>query len=75
MIKSIVAASVLSLAFSGAAFAQATVTGAPAGALPDTAEPNGSGAKGKPHHHYSRHAQLRHHIRHTAPASSGTMQP
>jgi hypothetical protein len=28
-----------------------------------------------PHHHYSRHAQRRHHIRHTAPASSGTMQP
>jgi len=77
MIKSLVAASVITLAFGGTALAQATVTGAPAGEQPVTQEPNGSGAAGMPHHrrHYSHHAQ-RHHMRH-APGSAapGTTQP
>jgi hypothetical protein len=41
----------------------------------DFAEPNGSGAQGMPHHHNVHHAQRRRHMRHTAPASSGTTQP
>ncbi len=77
MIKSILVVSVLSLASGGAALAQATITGAPAGQMPDTQEPYGSGAAGMPHaHHMTRHAQRRHHMRHTAtPAAGGSTQP
>ncbi len=77
MVKSILIAAAFSLAFGGAALAQATVTGAPAGQMPDTQEPHGSGAAGMPHAHtMSHHAYRRHHVRRaTAPAASGSTQP
>ena len=77
MVKTIVAASVVSLAFGGAALAQATITGAPAGQMPVTAEPHGSGAQGMPHaHHYRHHAQRHHHMRSSGGATpTGATQP
>jgi hypothetical protein len=55
MTKTLTIAAVLSIGVAGSAFAQATVTGAPAGTAPETAEPMVR------HHHYYRHHHYHHH--------------
>ena len=58
MIKTLAAAAVLSLGLSGYALAQSTVTGAPAGTAPETAEPM------PVHHHHHHHHYVHHHHHH-----------
>ena len=57
MMKSLVTAAVLSCGLTGYALAQATVTGAPEGTAPVTAEP-------MPHHHHHWHHHYWHHHHH-----------
>jgi hypothetical protein len=59
MIKSIVAAAVLTIGLAGYAVAQETTTGAPAGEAPMTQEP----APMAPHHHVVHH-HVMHHVHH-----------
>ena len=61
MIRSLAAAAVLSLGLTGYALAQATITGAPAGTAPVTAEP-------MQHHHHHHHHHHMHHEMAPAPA-------
>ncbi|HEY3624409.1 MAG TPA: hypothetical protein VGL12_18800 [Roseiarcus sp.] len=64
MIKSLVAAAVLSLGLTGYALAQSTITGAPAGTAPETAEPMAV------HHHHHHHHYHHHHMHHMAPEAA-----
>jgi hypothetical protein len=61
MIKAIATAAVFSLGVAGHAFAQATVTSAPAGTAPETAEP-------MVHHHHHHYHHHHHHHSMMAPA-------
>jgi hypothetical protein len=67
MIKTLAAAAVLSLGLSGYALAQSTVTGAPAGTAPETAEPM-TVHHHHHHHHYVHHHHHMHHEMAPAPA-------
>jgi hypothetical protein len=58
VIKTLVTAAVLSLGLGGYAFAQSTITGAPAGTVPVTAEPMSH------HHHHHHHWHWHHHHHH-----------
>jgi hypothetical protein len=64
MIKTLAAAAVLSLGLTGYAVAQATVTGAPAGTAPETAEP----VIHHHHHHHHHHHYMHHDMAAPAPA-------
>lgn len=68
MIKSLAAAAVLTIALAGYAVAQETVTGAPAGTAPVTAEP-------APMHHHHHHHHYHHHMHHMAPAPAAPEAP
>jgi hypothetical protein len=69
MIKTIGIAAVLSLGLVGYAFAQATVTGAPAGTAPETAEPMTH------HHHHHHHWHWHHHHMHVMAPAPAPMAP
>jgi len=62
MFKTLVAASVLTLGLGGSALAQSTITGAPAGQIPETQEP--PARTSMPRHHF--HHVYRHHYYHVA---------
>ena len=70
MIKSLVVAAALSIGFAGYAFAQNTITGAPAGTAPETPAPTGSHSSQMRHHANTSKerarasAHLMHHMRH-----------
>jgi hypothetical protein len=71
VIKTLVTAAVLSLGLGGYAFAQSTITGAPAGTAPVTAEPMS-------HHHHHHHWHWHHHHHHMhemAPAPAAPAAP
>jgi hypothetical protein len=70
MIKTIAAAAILSLGLSGYALAQSTITGAPAGTAPETAEP-----MPVHHHHHHHHHHYYHHHHHMAPAPAPAAPP
>jgi hypothetical protein len=71
MIKTLAAAAVLSLALSGYALAQSTVTGAPAGSAPENAEPPAP----MHHHHHYHHHHYHHHMHHMAPEAAPAPAP
>ena len=70
MIKTLAAAAVLSLGLSGYALAQSTITGAPAGTAPETAEPMPM----HHHHHHQSHHHHHHHM-HAAPMAAPAPAP
>ena len=72
MIKTLAAAAVLSLGLSGYALAQSTITGAPAGTAPETAEPMAVHHHHHHHHHYHHH---HHHMHHMAPEAAPAPAP
>ena len=72
MIKTLAAAAVLSLGLSGYALAQSTITGAPAGTAPETAEPMPVHPHHHPQHHYHHH---HHHMHHMAPEAAPAPAP
>ena len=72
MIKTLAAAAVLSLGLSGYGLAQSTITGAPAGTAPETAEPMPVHHHHHHHHHYHHH---HHHMHHMAPEAAPAPAP
>jgi hypothetical protein len=72
MIKTLSAAAILSLGLTGYALAQSTVTGAPAGTAPETAEPP---AVHHHHHYHHHHHHWHHHHHHMAPAPEAAPAP
>lgn len=72
MIKTLAAAAVLSLGLAGYAMAQATVTGAPEGTAPETAEPMHHHHHHHHHHHYHHHHHMHHEM---APAPAPAAPP
>jgi hypothetical protein len=73
MIKTLAAAAVLSLGLSGYALAQSTITGAPAGTAPETAEPPAPMMHHHHHHHHVHH--YHHHMHHMAPEAAPAPAP
>ncbi|HEY1888482.1 MAG TPA: hypothetical protein VGG86_20935 [Roseiarcus sp.] len=73
MIKTLAAAAVLSLGLSGYALAQSTITGAPAGTAPETAEP--PAPMMHHHHHHHHHHYYHHHMHHMAPEGAPAPAP
>jgi hypothetical protein len=68
MIRTLAAAAVLSIGLGGYALAQSTVTGAPAGTAPETAEPM--------HHvHHHVHHHHHHHMHHVTAAPARASAP
>ena len=64
MIKSLAVAAALTIGLAGYAFAQNTITGAPAGTAPETPAPGTPAPMGSEmhhHHHHHHHHHMHHH--------------